>query len=39
LRAHNLVEVGNEYRKPEKKPMPDARADIAQVMREYGKIG
>lgn len=39
LRAHGLIEVGNEYREPVKKPMPDARGDIAQVMREYGKIG
>ena len=39
LRAHGLIEVGNERMKTEKKPMPDARSDIAQVMREYGKIG
>ena len=40
LLRHEVIEVGNERLKPRKPdPMPDARLDIAQVMREKGYIG
>jgi hypothetical protein len=40
LRAHDVVEVGNEPIRPRARPpLPDVRPDIAQVMREKGIIG
>jgi hypothetical protein len=40
LKKHGLEEVGNEkLRKHKRVEMPDARAEIAQVMKEKGVIG
>lgn len=40
LRQHGCEEVGNEMPKPKAKvEIGDARADVAQVMREKGMIG
>lgn len=40
LRAHDLVEIGNEKLPPRGRQYPgDPRQDIAQVMKERGVIG
>lgn len=40
LKEHGVEEVGNERPQPKKPtPMPDARPDIAQSLREKGLIG